>query len=234
MLNSRQTLILIPGIICDEWVWKHQKNHLADVADISVADLRGHRSLAAMASSILQSAPDCFALAGHSMGGRVALEVIRQDKTRVTRLALMDTGVHPKAQAEDAKRQQQNLKAQELGMAAFADDWVPGMLHPDRRNDEKLIAAMRNMVLRMTASNLADQNQAMLTRTDATPVLSEIRCPTMMLCGRQDSYSPLQRHREIRGKIADAYLEIIEDAGHMTTVEQPSSVTDCMRRWLAR
>ncbi|MGS2722199.1 alpha/beta fold hydrolase [Porticoccus sp. GXU_MW_L64] len=233
MADQKPSLILVPGILCDEWVWQHQVKALANVVDIAVADLRGHNCLSSMAEAILQQAPDQFALAGHSMGGRVALEMMRLAPQRITRLALLDTGVHSTTEAEYSKRSAQNQTARQQGMGTIVDSWIAGMVHSDRVTDTALISGIRDMLLRMTPQDLANMNTAMLSRSDATPLLAQISCPTLFLCGRQDSYSPLVRHRQMAAMVPGARLAVIEGCGHMTTLERPHEVTACLRNWLS-
>ena len=232
MNNNKPNLVLIPGILCDEWVWRQQVRDLSDIANITVAYLRGYRSLAAMGEAILRKAPDHFALAGHSMGGRVALEIMGLNSSRVSRLALLDTGVHPVAADEESRRVAQNQKAREQGMGAIAQTWIPEMLHPDRVQDKTLISGIQDMLLRMTADDLTNQNAAMLRRRDAAPLLPTITCPTLFVCGRQDNYSPLQRHEQMAEMVAGARLDVIEDCGHMSTLERPEQISRCLKHWL--
>jgi pimeloyl-ACP methyl ester carboxylesterase len=231
------TLILIPGLLCDATVWPDQRAALADLADVRVADHGMHDSLPAIAHSILESAPPRFAVAGHSMGGRIALEVYRAAPERVTGLALMDTGHHPVPAGEAGEREAAGRyallnKARLEGMRAMGRDWVQGMVHPSRLADGALIDRILDMFESKTPELYAAQTRALLNRPDGGPVLATIRCPTLVLCGHEDSWSPVQRHREMAAIIPGSTFVDIPDCGHMCTLERPDAVSEAMRAWL--
>lgn len=231
------TLILIPGLLCDATVWRSQCAALADLADVRVAEHGMHDSLPAIARSILASAPPRFAVAGHSMGGRIALEIYRAAPDRVTGIALMDTGFQPfpggeAGKHEAAGRQRLLDIARREGMRAMAQEWVQGMVHPARRGDRLLIDGILDMLESKTPELYAAQIRALLARPDAGPVFATIRCPALVLCGREDSWSPVARHREIAAAIPGSTFVGIPDCGHMCTLERPEAVNDAMRRWL--
>ena len=220
------TVLLLPGLLCDETIWSHQRKVLGEFADVLVPDFRHVNSISAMAQLVLDAAPERFSIAGHSMGGRVALEVFRMAPERVERLALLDTGVHQRGPGEESKRGELVELARSHGMAALAARWLPPMLHPDH---SVLLEPLTAMVLRSTPETFANQQQALLDRPDARTVLPSIRCPALVLCGRQDTWSPVSQHEEIAASIPHAKLAIVEDCGHMSPVEQPEAVT----KWLS-
>jgi pimeloyl-ACP methyl ester carboxylesterase len=228
----KPTLFLLPGLLCDETVWAHQVAALASFAEIRVADFRSFDSLTAMARAVLAGAPERFALAGHSMGARVALEVVRLAAPRVARLALLDTGTHEVRPGEVAKRQELVDLANREGMMALAARWLPPMVHPDRLGDERLMAPLHAMILRMTPAIHARQIKALLDRPDAEAVLPTIRCPVLIGVGRQDAWSPLAQHEAIAAAIPHAKLVVFEDSGHMAPMEAPEAVTAALRGWL--
>jgi pimeloyl-ACP methyl ester carboxylesterase len=228
----KPTLILIPGLLCDELVWKNQIEAFAATHEVIVPVLDEFDSVADMAADVLTHAPREFALAGHSFGGRIALDAFRQAPERVTRLALLDTGVHPCAEGEPARRQELVSLAFEQGMRALADVWLPPMVHPDRRTEPALMDPLFAMVKRRSPASFRNQVNALLDRPDATPLLARIRCPTLVLCGREDGWSPLARHEAIASAIRGAALEVIEQCGHMAPFERPAEVTRALRRWL--
>ena len=219
------TVFLLPGLLCDETIWADQRHVLRDVV---IPDFRHVNSIEAMAQIVLDAAPERFAVAGHALGGRVALEVYRMAPERVDRLALLDTGVHPRGATEEAKRGELVELARTQGMAAMAARWLPPMLHPDH---SALLGPLTEMVLRSTPDTFANQQRALLDRPDARAVLGGIRCPTLVLCGRQDIWSPVAQHEEIAASIPTARLVIVEDCGHMSPVEQPAAVTAALRDW---
>ena len=229
----RPALVLIPGLLCDELVWQHQVRHFAGSHDVIVPMLDGFDSIPAMAASVLALAPGRFSLAGHSLGARIALEVIRQDAARVEALALLDTGVHPCMPGEPARRQELLALAYTRGMDAVAREWLPPMVHPDRRGDRAFMAPLEAMVERRTPATFRNQVTALLERPDAAPVLARIRCPTLVLCGREDGWSPPAQHEAMAAAIAGSVLTIVDACGHMAPVERPAEITRELQRWLA-
>jgi pimeloyl-ACP methyl ester carboxylesterase len=229
-------IVLLPGLVCDEAVWAHARAAFETRAPVSVPDYGLLDSLEAMAEKVLREAPPRFALAGHSMGGRVALEVIRRAPERVSALALMDTGVQPLASGEPGEREAAGRHgllavAREEGMAAMASRWVQGMVWPSRLTDSVLIQAVVDMFARRSAEMFAAQIRALLARPGARELLGRIRCPTLVLCGEQDSWAPAQRHREMAALIPEAKLVLVPECGHMCTMERPEAVTGALLDW---
>ncbi|WP_434989444.1 alpha/beta fold hydrolase [Xanthomonas melonis] len=230
--SSMPTVLLLCGLLCDASVWEPQRAALGDLGDVRVMDFAGFDSIPRMAAHVLASAPAQFAVAGHSMGGRVALEIVRQAPERVLRLGLFDTGIAPRRDGEQAERQALLQLAQTQGMAALAQRWLPPMLHPARAHDTTLMAQLTAMVRRQSAASFAGQIAALLERPDATPVLAQIRCPTVLGVGRQDAWSPLAQHQDMARQIPQARLVVFEDSGHMAPLEAPEAVTAALRDWL--
>lgn len=234
------TLVLLPGLMCDAAVWAPLYPHL--LADIQpwVADYGAARSLEAMALSVLAQAPaERFALAGHSMGGRVAFEVLRLAPQRVSHLALLDTGHLPRAAGETgaqeaAKRHALLEVARSQGVRAMAQVWVQGMVHPQRLQDAELIESIVAMFARKSADVFAAQIEALLERPDASGVLRSLALPTLLQCGAQDSWSPPEQHAAMQTLAPQAVLDVIEDAGHMAPMERPQAVAASLSRWLQR
>jgi len=230
------TLLLLPGLLCDEATWTAQCAAFADV-DCIVPSYGVLDSIEAMADSVLAavSAPR-LSIAGHSMGGRVALEIARRAPQRVERLALLDTGIDPLApgaagQAERRRRFALLETARSSGMREMGRDWAQGMVHP-AHIDTPVFDAVLDMIERKTPAAFEAQITALLARPDAREVLRGLRCPTLLLCGRQDAWSPLARHEEMHALLPGSQLAVIEDAGHMCTMEQPAAVTAVLRDWL--
>ncbi|ABE57689.1 pimeloyl-ACP methyl ester carboxylesterase [Chromohalobacter marismortui] len=228
-------LLPLPGLLCDDAVWTEVREHLVaptlPTPDYGMAD-----SIGAMADIALQDAPERFIAVGHSMGGRVALEIQRRAPQRLAGLALLDTGFRGRAAGEAGQRERENrhallAKARQDGMRAMGGTWLQGMVHPERLDDETLVEAILAMIERKDPDTFAAQIDALLARPDATEQLAGIACPTLLLCGRQDAWSPLERHEEMAGLIPGSRLEVIEEAGHMSPMERPAAVARALDHW---
>jgi pimeloyl-ACP methyl ester carboxylesterase len=227
-----QTIYLLSGLLCDEAVWEVQERALRSSHDVRVLSFQDFDSMGGMAAHVLKNAPPSFSLAGHSMGGRVAMEVYRQAPRQVRRLALLDTGYEPAAEDETEKRGVLVRKALAEGIEAIAETWARPMIAPCNQGNDLLLKRVLNMVGRMSGEIYARQTNALLTRPDATPVLSSIRCPTLVLCGQQDAWSPPERHKLMAALIPNCELRLIDDCGHMSTMEKPREVLQALEQWL--
>ena len=230
----KPTLILVPGLLCDALVWKHQLAAFGATHALLVPELSNATSLGAMAQQVLDAAPARFAIAGHSLGGRIALEVARRAPERLTHLGLLDTGVGPVGPAEEAARMELVRLAETAGLAAVAKAWLPPMLHPQRRTDPAFVAPLAAMIAGRAVAGFRRQQEALLSRPDARPVLAMLRCPTLVLTGREDEWSPPAQHEAIAAAVPGSTLVIVPAAGHFAPLEQPAAVNAAMRDWLAR
>ena len=233
------TLVLVPGLMCDHTVWVPLLPHFADTVTCQMVDHRSANSLSQMAQQVLDTAPPQFVMAGHSMGGRVALEVLRMAPQRVRGVALMDTGYLPKVdgtagELEVSKRLVLLEIAQSKGVRAMAQEWVKGMVHPHQLADKDLIEKILKMFETKNSDIFARQLLALIFRKDATDVLKSIRVPTLILCGQQDTWSTPAQHEEMLQHVPHALLSIILDAGHMATMEKPLEVAAAMNQWLSQ
>ena len=233
-MSQPPLLCLLPGLLCDATVWAPQRAALAGQAEIHIPDFWGLSSFEDMARKVLGETSGALSVAGHSMGARVALEMWRLAPERMERLALMDTGFHGPRPQEAAKRMSLVELGRREGMAAVAAVWLPPMVHPDRVDDAALMDPLREMVCRATPDIFEGQQRAGLTRPDASGYLPRIDCPTLVLCGLEDGWSPAPQHEEMARLIPGAQLRLIEDCGHMSTVERPEAVTAALKEWLAR
>lgn len=234
---SPEPLVLVPGLLCDDAVWHPQVAFLGAGRTVQIARHGEADSLGRMAEQILDRAPPRFALAGHSMGGRVALEVVARAPERVSRLALLDTGHDglPTGEAgerERAGRMRLLAIARQDGMRAMGADWVRGMVHPRRLADAPLIDGILDMIARSGVPVFEAQIRALLSRPDRSALLPNIRVPTMVLCGHEDAWSPVERHRLIAGLIRDSVLVDVPDCGHMCTLERPDEISAALAAWL--
>ena len=231
-MNGKPHLVLVPGLLCDAELWAHQIGHLEDIAECHVGDTRRDDTIAGMADTILKTAPRRFALAGLSMGGYVCFEVMRQAPERVFRLALLDTAAP--ADTEERKRNRLDLiRLAEIGeFKGVAPRLLPQFIHPGRLQDGTLTDAVMDMTQRVGQEAFVRQQHAIMGCIDSRPHLAAINVPTLVLCGREDALTPVERHVEIAGAIPGARLAIVEDCGHLTTMERPQAVTALMRDWM--
>lgn len=231
------TLMLLPGLMCDAAVWAPQVAALQAQCVVPAWGLCD--SLTAMAQQVLEEAPtERFSVAGHSMGGRVALEVMRLAPQRVERLALLDTGTQPLAAGEAGEKERAGrmallAQARTQGMRAMGRQWARGMVHPSQL-DTPLFESILDMIERSNPEQFAAQINALLTRPDAGALLPTIQCPTLVLCGREDGWSPPAQHEVMRNAITGAELCIIEHCGHMCSMEQPQAINNALAAWLRR
>ena len=237
MSAEREALVLLPGFLCDQSYWQDQIDALSDVAGCSCAAYGTLDSLPAMAESVLRNAPEKFSLAGHSMGGRIALEVFRQAPERVKRLALFNTGATPRAAGalgDEEERGRRGLLeiARSQGMRAMALKWIPNMVAPARRSDTALTEAIVQMFERKNPQTFEAQMMALLNRPDATQLLPRISCPTLVLTGQEDAWSTPAAHQQIAAAIPNGRLVLVPGSGHMSTMERPAEVAEAMRGWL--
>jgi pimeloyl-ACP methyl ester carboxylesterase len=231
-MSADEPIVLVPGLACDATIWRHQVAALGNGRSITVANHGEAASLAEMAEQVLDTVPARFALAGHSMGARVALEIVDRAPERVTRLALLDTGVHPVRPGEAAARNDLLDFGRAFGMPAMIDRWLPPMVHPDRINDAAIMAPLRAMAIGLGFETFERQVGALLGRRDATPILAKLHCPVLVGVGSHDSWSTPEQHRSFVRNIAHATLVVFDQAGHMAPFERPELVNAAMAYWL--
>lgn len=222
------TIVLIPGLLCDRFVWEP----VLDQMDAEVADLSTQNDLTQMARDCLARHPGALRVAGHSMGARVAMEMARLAPDRITRLALLDTGIHPQKTGEAARRQEIVDFAHEHGMEALAQRWLPPMVWQGNHANAALMRGLRAMVCRMDPMLHERQITALINRPDAAAHLGDIACPVLLMVGAQDQWSPLAQHQQMAALLPQAHLEIIENAGHFAPVEQPLAVASLLAEFL--
>jgi len=226
------TIVLIPGLLCDETVWKPLLTKLRGA--VSVADLSSQDSLTQMAEDLLRDHPGELIVAGHSMGARVAMEMARLAPERITRLALLDTGIHPLKAGEKAKRDEIVEFAHANGMKALVERWLPGMVHAPNRENQTLMQSLTDMVLAKDPDLHQRQITALVNRVDASAYLASISCPVLLMVGEQDQWSPIAQHEDMLRLLPNARLEIIADAGHFAPVEQPEKVARLLAEFLTQ
>lgn len=230
---SRPCLVMLGGHLCTPALWSMQCEALADVADCMPLPLSEGHSMAALAQSVLRRAPEQFSLAALSMGGHVAMELMRQAPERVERLALMDTRADVDSPERLKTRADDEALVRREGLSALVE------LLPDRwmLPAHAALPLLRQLVIDMALETGIEvrhqQLQALLGRIDSRASLAAISCPTLVMCGRQDAANPVWMHEEMVKRIPGARLQIIDDCGHLSPVEQPLAVSNALRNWLS-
>ena len=228
----RMPLFLLPGLLCDSRLWAHQLSQLQDIAAIEVADLVGPDSVGAMSARVLAMREGPFALAGLSMGGYVAFEILRRAPERVLRLALLDTSARADTPAQTARRRGLIELAQKGRFLGVTPRLLPQLLHPDHVRDHAIANTVVQMARAVGRDGFLAQQRAIMGRPDSRPILGAIQCPTLVLGGAEDAVTPPEVLREIAAGIPGARLTLLERCGHLSPLERPEAVTAALRGWL--
>lgn len=230
---TRLPLLLIPGTLNTPRVWRAQIDSLGDRVEARVADASAHDSMAALADAALEGMPERFALAGFSLGGYVALEIMRRAPRRVLGLCLISTSARP--EPEEMKPQREKSAALALrDFDKLMANMRPFMLTPEHLNDAPLNTEIDAMMRAAGAEAFGRQTRAIVARADSRALLPSITCATLVACGREDRVTPLKFSEELAAAIRGARLEIIDGAGHMLPMEAPAALTAAMAAWLDR
>lgn len=226
-------LILIPGLLNDAELWREPAALLAETADVRIADITRGETLADLAQTLLDGAPERFAVAGFSLGGYVAQEMLRRRPDRIDRLALIDTSIRADTPARAAERQALDRSVRLPGrFHGFGDRLMHAYLGPGHAEDPAMTGRVRAMTQRLGAEVFLRQNA--LERPDGEAVLRAFTGPVLILCGEHDRITPVEGHREMAAMAAHATLEIVPGAGHLTPIEAPVVVADALARWMER
>lgn len=224
-------LVLLPGLLCDERLWREPAEALAEVADIHHGDLTQDDSVAGMAARVLAAAPPVFALAGLSMGGYVAFEILRQAPQRVARLALLDTS----ARLDPPKRRMVRLAGLAMTEAGrfvgVTRKLLPQLVH-ERRVDGAVGEEVMAMAHRVGRDAFLRQQRAVIDRPDSTPLLPTIAVPTLLGVGEDDRMTPPEETRLMHERIPGARLHVFARCGHLPPMEVPQETTAVLREWL--
>jgi pimeloyl-ACP methyl ester carboxylesterase len=229
---TAEPLVLLPGLLCDRLLFAPQLPALASLREVLIPDLTQDDSIEGMARRVLDTAPDRFALAGLSMGGYVALEIMRLAPGRVSRLALLDTRARSDTPEETARRRgllELSAKGEFRGVTPRL---LPLLIHPDRQADDALTGVVMAMAEAVGREGFFRQQQALIAREDRREMLGTIAVPTLVLCGREDALTPLAMHLELAAAIREATLVVIPNCGHLAPLERPQAVTRQLLGWL--
>lgn len=231
-MADRIPLILGPGLMNTPRLWEHQTKHLADIADVRIVDTRQDTSLVDMAQRMLDAAPPAFAYAGLSMGGYMAFEMMRMAPERVLKLALVDTAAYADTPERSAIRRDMIALAETGDFETVKRNTMPIFLSPQRLQDREIVGIATAMCDEIGPQVFVQQMTAIMNRRDSRESLRDIRVPTLVICGRQDQGTPLSASEEIAAGIPGSRLAVVEDCGHLSTIEQPQAVTALLRDWL--
>ncbi|MBP7252396.1 MAG: alpha/beta fold hydrolase [Alphaproteobacteria bacterium] len=226
-------LILLPGLLCDAALWHAQSQSLAEAWQVTVPSLAMHNNLPDLAAQVLATAPPHFSLAGLSMGGYVAMEIMRQAPERVTRLALFDTSARPDTPEQREKRQGLIRLSQTGKFKGVTPRLLPMLIHPSNLENHAITETVLGMAARIGQEGFERQQTAILGRIDSRPSLPAIRCPTLVVVGAEDQLTPPEIAHETAGLIPQAQVTIIPHCGHLPPLEQPERTTELLRHWLA-
>lgn len=230
-------LVLIPGLAADARMWQGQWTALPAALRPVVSTCHARpeaRSIEAMAALLLAEHPGDLLLCGASMGGMIAMEAARQAPQRVAGLALLGTTARPETPEMRALREAAMELFSQGRLREVIEPNVAFAFHPTHAAQPALVQAYLDFVLGAGAAQLVRQNQAVIDRPDARPHLPHVACPTLVLCGAQDQLTPLECSEEIAQLVPGAQLQVLQECGHMLTMEQPSAVNQALRQWLAR
>ncbi|MBL4740710.1 MAG: alpha/beta hydrolase [Sneathiella sp.] len=233
-MSEKHPLILVPGLLCTAELWRDQAQALSDIADIHIPTHHLDNNIEAIADRILRAAPDQFALAGLSMGGYVALEIILRAPERVTHLALMDTRADADTE-QDKKKRQDFINLVERGRVfkGVTESLLPMLIHPSRFKDNALTSRIYQMAEDIGKDGFIQQEIAIMNRKDRWAELSQIDCPTLVLSGNEDALIPAPNQQKMAEAIPDAEFHIIPECGHLPSMERPFETNTIMREWLS-
>ena len=224
--------MLIPGLLASARMYAAQVPQLWRAGPVMIADHTRDDSMSGIARRILSAAPARFALAGLSMGGYIAFEVLRQAPQRIAKVALLDTSARADAPEQTAMRRAQMTLASQGRLAEVVEQQFPRLVQRARRADVELRQLFDLMAQEVGAAGFIRQQTAILGRADSRATLGSIRCPTLVLVGEGDELTPPELAAEIAAGIPGARLTTVPQCGHMSTLEQPDEVTRALLEWL--
>lgn len=226
-------IVFIPGLMCTGRIYQHQAETLGQSRPVVLANHWSHDTMAGIAKNILDVAPERFALAGTSMGGYAALEILRQAPQRVAKLILMSTSAKPDAPERSADRRKQVDGARKYGLRAGTKALYPKLVHPARHEDAPLLSTFIEMAEQLGVDAFARQIEAIIGRADSRPTLDTIAVPTLVIAGKDDALITPDNSEEIAAGIKGARLELVEHCGHMGMIEKPETYTKLISDFLA-
>ena len=225
-------LVMIPGMMCDDRIFAPQIEELVPKRSVHVADISKHDNISDLAADVLSHAPPKFCLVGHSMGGIVAMEICAQDPKRIEKLVLIDT--NPLAELEEVKLKREPQISDALSgklINVIRDEMKPNYL-ASSENQDIILNICLEMALSLGPKVFINQSRALQTRADQQSNIQSINIPVLIMCGSEDKLCTVERHEMMHNMISNSELKIINNAGHMPTLEQPSETTEVLKEWL--
>ena len=225
---------MVPGMMCDERIFSPQIEELSKNLEVTVADISSFPTVRELASDLLKKAPKNFSLLGHSMGGIVAMEIYSQEPNRIEKLILMDT--NPKAELDEVKlKREPQIKDVREGklLEVMRDEMKPNYL-AESENKSSVLDVCMDMALSLGPDVFINQSRALQKRTDQLNTIQSINIPVLIMCGSEDKLCTVERHEMMHNMISDSDLKIINNAGHMPTLEQPRETTEVLKEWLMK
>ena len=225
---------MVPGMMCDERIFSPQIEELSQNLEVTIADISNFSSVSELASDVLKKAPKSFSLLGHSMGGIVAMEIYSQEPKRIEKLILMDT--NPKAELDEVKlKREPQIKEVNKGklLEVMRDEMKPNYL-AESENKRSVLNVCMDMALTLGPDVFINQSRALQSRLDQQNTIQSIKTPVLIMCGSDDKLCPVERHEMMHNMISDSDLIIINNAGHMPTLEQPRETTEVLKEWLMK
>jgi len=225
---------MVPGMMCDERIFSPQIEALSQNLEVTIADISNFSSVRELASDVLKKAPKSFSLLGHSMGGIVAMEIYSLEPNRIEKLILMDT--NPKAELDEVKlKREPQIREVNKGklLEVMRDEMKPNYL-AESENKSSVLNVCMDMALNLGPDVFINQSRALQSRLDQQNTIQSIKIPVLIMCGSEDKLCPVERHEMMHNMISDSDLKIINNAGHMPTLEQPRETTEVLKEWLMK
>ena len=228
-MAARVPLVLLPALLCDAELYRAQLDALGDIADARVI-VASESSLARSAEVVLAQAPPRFALGGTSAGGNLALEVLATAPERVIGFWL--TGANPGAHSDPVAARRLSERVRAGGFDGVLDELTARCIHAAGPRGPQALATLRAMARRAGPDVFLRQNEAVITRADRSGLLKSLAVPTLLLWGRHDEFLAPDRAHAIAAGAPHARVIVIDDCGHLPTLEQPTAATRAIREWV--
>ncbi len=225
-------VVMIPGMMCDERIFAHQIEELGTDTEVYIADISKYSSIQELASDVLENSPPKFFLVGHSMGGIVAMEMCSQEPDRIEKLVIMDSNPKPELEETKIKREPQIRNVISGNLAQVMKEEMKPNYLADSYKQKDILNTCMEMALTLGPEVFVRQSRALQGRDDQQSTLEDLDIPVLIMCGSEDKLCSLEKHELMHNIINDSKLEVVMDAGHMPTLEQPQKTTEVIKSWL--